>query len=59
MGKYGHKVCDKLGEGAFGEVYKKDSPRDEPFHSQHPIVAMKKIKVSTERINLELLHLNR
>ena len=47
MGKYGKKVSEKLGEGAFGEVYKMDSPPDAAFHSQHPIVAMKKIKVST------------
>ena len=46
MGEYGKKVNEKLGEGAFGEVYKKDSPSDAPFHAEHPIVAMKRIKVS-------------
>ena len=50
MGKYGRKVNEKLGEGAFGVVYKKDSPPDAAFHSQHPIVAMKKIKLSTSLV---------
>ena len=47
MGKYGLRVNQKLGVGAFGAVYKRDSPPDEPFHAQHPVVAMKKIKVRT------------
>ena len=46
MGEYGLKVNVKLGEGAFGEVYKMDSPSDAPFHKEYPVVAMKRIKVS-------------
>ena len=46
MGLYGGEVAEKLGAGAFGTVYKMDSPADEPFHSQHPIVAVKEIRVS-------------
>ena len=52
MGRYGLKVNVKLGEGAFGVVYKKDSPSDAPFHAHHPIVAMKQIKVSSILITL-------
>ena len=41
---YGLRVNERLGEGAFGEVYKMDSPLG--FHPQDPIVAVKKIAVS-------------
>ena len=46
MGIYGNTVNVKLGAGAFGVVYKMDSSSDAAFHSQHPIVAVKKIQVS-------------
>ena len=49
MGKYGAKVNQKLGAGAFGEVYKMDSPPDEAFYAEHPIVAVKVIRVSCQR----------
>ena len=45
MGKYGTKVMQRLGAGAFGEVFKMDSPSDESFSSEHPTVAVKMIKV--------------
>ena len=45
-GKYGKKVNDLLGSGAFGEVYKMDSPADAEFSTLYPIVAVKKIRVS-------------
>ena len=45
-GKYGKKVNELLGTGAFGEVYKMDSPADAKFSTLYPIVAVKKIRVS-------------
>ena len=45
-GKYGKKVNELLGTGAFGEVYKMDCPSDAEFSTLYPIVAVKKIKVS-------------
>ena len=56
MGIYGEKVNEKLGAGAFGTVYKMDSPSDQPFHSQHPIVAVKEIRVSKVSIYSSLLN---
>ena len=54
-GKYGKKVNDLLGSGAFGEVYKMDSPADAKFSTLYPIVAVKKIRVSSFSItNLQL-----
>ena len=47
MGKFGTRVNQRLGAGAFGEVYKMDSPADQLFASQHPIVAVKMIQVSS------------
>ena len=49
MGKYGTKVNQRLGAGAFGEVYKMDSPPDVAFYAEHPIVAVKMIRVSCQR----------
>ena len=45
-GKYGKKVNELLGTGAFGEVYKMDCPADAEFSTLYPIVAVKKIRVS-------------
>ena len=45
-GKYGKKVNELLGSGAFGEVYKMDCPTDAKFSTLYPIVAVKKIRVS-------------
>ena len=45
-GKYGKKVNELLGSGAFGEVYKMDSPADSKLSTLYPIVAVKKIRVS-------------
>ena len=54
-GKYGKKVNDFLGSGAFGEVYKMDSPADAEFSTLYLIVAVKKIRVSSFSItNLQL-----
>ena len=50
---YGDQIDEELGAGAFGTVYKMNSPSGQPFHSQHPIVAVKEIRVS-ELINLLL-----
>ena len=46
-GKYGKTVNELLGTGAFGEVYKMDSPADSKFSTLYPIVAVKKIRVSS------------
>ena len=46
MGRYGTKVNQRLGAGVFGEVFKMDSPPDAPFSFEHPIVAVKMIRVS-------------
>ena len=43
---YGTEVCQRLGAGAFGVVYKMDNPRGAPFSRKNPIVAVKKIAVS-------------
>ena len=50
---YGDQVDEELGAGAFGTVYKMNSPSGQPFHSRHPIVAVKEIRVS-ELNNLSL-----
>ena len=44
MRKYGKRVNEILGAGAFGEVYKMDSPSDADFCTLYPLVAVKKIK---------------
>ena len=43
---YGTEICQKLGAGAFGVVYKMDNPRGAPYSRKHPIVAVKVIAVS-------------
>ena len=40
---YGNKIREKLGAGSFGAVYKVDSPPNEPFAADHPLVAMKEV----------------
>ena len=57
MGLFGRRVNEKLGAGAFGTVYKMDSPSSASFHSKHPIVAVKKIRVSTFEIFILLCDL--
>ena len=49
---YGTEVCQRLGAGAFGVVYKMDNPRGAPFSRKNPIVAVKKIAVSVQLIHL-------
>ena len=44
MGFYRH--IEKLGEGAFGEVYKAKTPRDQKFYKKHSVTAIKVIKNS-------------
>lgn len=39
---YEDEIDEELGRGAFGVVYKMNSPSTEPYHSQHKIVAVKK-----------------
>ena len=46
MVKYGTKICQRLGAGAFGEVYVMDNPKGAPFSRQQPLVAVKMIRVS-------------
>ena len=44
MGVYRH--IEQLGEGAFGCVFKSQTPRDEKFYKKHPVIALKVIKDS-------------
>ena len=43
--EFGDEINEELGAGAFGTVYKMNSPSSW-FSSQHPIVAVKEIRVS-------------
>ena len=45
MEKYGTKINQRLGAGAFGVVFKMDTPRDGPFYYKHKIVALKMVNV--------------
>ena len=51
--EYGDEINEELGAGAFGTVYKMNSPSW--FHSKHPIVAVKEIRVSFDYVGL-LIH---
>ena len=50
MAWYGTKVNQMLGAGAFGEVYRMDSPPGAPFSFEHPTVAVKMIRVSYQLV---------
>ena len=44
---------NKLGEGAFGTVQLHDNPAGAPFSRQYPTVAIKKITVSHEQVEMK------
>ena len=44
---------NKLGEGAFGSVWLHDNPAGAPFSRQYPTVAIKKITVSHEQVEMK------
>ena len=39
-----YRAIKKLGEGAFGSVWTSTTPEHKSFKTEHPIVAIKKIK---------------
>ena len=45
---------EKLGNGAFGEVWKCSTPAEKPFHSKHPTVAIKCISNVNENVTKEI-----
>ena len=51
--EYGDEIDEELGAGAFGTVYKMNSPSW--FRPHHPIVAVKEIRVSFNQVSL-LIH---
>ena len=50
MEKYGTKINQRLGAGAFGVVFKMDNPRGAPFSRKNPIVALKMVNVRLKSI---------